>query len=676
MSIKIAGVLLYFHFLYQKEKQSSLLCFMATPFSYISFFLLSSFLFYSPSQEHHRCAPCKSFSCGVVPKIEFPFNNITHPECGVQPVECVDNKILKIQFEKRGRPYIVKSISYESRTVVIQDDELARESQPKLCNCLRNFTVPTSHFLSFKLTTPNYTFLNCKPHQYNSSEDFRKEFSKYMGCKDSVLYFRPENQTAPPQRLRNCSLITFPVSEWFVDPYRSKMDLVSLLAAGFSLGWNLTHECHKCYEEKRGLCGWNHTTGNFICSNSGRNGGMDKKKIIVITIGAGALVLFLALLVFLLFRRIRNKNRPSISSNLLSRSISSDPYSKSELEKGIQTQFFEYKELEEATNNFDPSKELGDGGFGTVYHGKLRDGRFVAVKRLYENNYKRVEQFKNEIDILSRLRHRNLVTLYGCSSRHRRELLLVYEFIPNGTVADHLHGDRVQAGTLTWSIRMSIAVETADALAYLHKVEIIHRDVKTNNILLDNNFCVKVADFGLSRLFPLDVTHVSTAPQGTPGYVDPDYHRCYQLTDRSDVYSFGVVLIELISSMPAVDISRHRHEINLASMAITKIHNNALHELVDSTLGFDSDFSVRRMITSVAQLAFRCLQEEKEVRPSMEEVLEELRGIESEEYKVEKIEEVGIPVDETALLKNNLPPSPDTVTKAWDSRTTTPNTSG
>ncbi|XP_058079394.1 RING-H2 finger protein ATL22-like [Magnolia sinica] len=236
---------------------------------YISLFLLSYFLFYSPSQEYHRRAPCKSFSCGVVPKIEFPFNNITHPECGIQPVECNDNGILKIQFEERGRPYIVKSISYESRTVVIQDDELARESQPKLCNCLRNFTVPTSHFLSFKLTTPNYTFLNCKPHQYNSSEDFHNEFFKYTGCKDSVLYFRPENQTAPPQHPSNCSLITFPASEWLVDPYRSKVDLVSLLAAGFSLRWNLTHECHKCYEEKGGLCGWNHTTGNFICSNSG-----------------------------------------------------------------------------------------------------------------------------------------------------------------------------------------------------------------------------------------------------------------------------------------------------------------------------------------------------------------------------------------------------------------------
>lgn len=308
--------------------------------------------------------------------------------------------------------------------------------------------------------------------------------------------------------------------------------------------------------------------------------------------------------------------------------------------------------------------------------GNLLDGRSVAVKRLYEHNFRRVEQFKNEIKIISHLRHRNLVSLYGCTSRHSRELLLVYEFVPNGTVADHLHGERAKDGALTWPIRMSIAVETADALAYLHAVDIIHRDVKTNNILLDNNFQVKVGDFGLSRLFPLDRTHVSTAPQGTPGYVDPDYHRCYQLNDKSDVYSFGVVLFELISSKPAVDITRHRHDINLSNMAINKIHNNALHELVDPSFEFESNSEVRRRITLVAELAYRCLHDEKEMRPSMEEVLMVLREVESDKYKADKGEDIDAPADDAVLLKKMTPPSPDSVTAPWISRNTTPNTSG
>ncbi|XWS60927.1 hypothetical protein CRYUN_Cryun07bG0080500 [Craigia yunnanensis] len=337
---------------------------------------------------------------------------------------------------------------------------------------------------------------------------------------------------------------------------------------------------------------------------------------------------------------------------------------------------FTYNELEEATNNFDSDRELGDGGFGTVYYGKLQDGRAVAVKRLYENNYKRVEQFMNEVDILTRLRHQTLVSLYGCTSRHSRELLLVYEYVPNGTVADHLHGQRAKPGALSWSIRLEIAIETANALRYLHASDTIHRDVKTNNVLLDNNFRVKVADFGLSRLFPTDVTHVSTAPQGTPGYVDPEYHQCYQLTDKSDVFSFGVVLIELISPKPAVDITRHRHEINLSKMAINKIQNGALHELIDPSLGFESDYKVRKMITGVAEVAFQCLQNDKDMRPTMAQVLEALMGIQNEDYNKEKAEEMHISADELGLLKSGpLPHSPDSVMIKWASNSSTPSMS-
>ncbi|CAK9145360.1 unnamed protein product [Ilex paraguariensis] len=199
-----------------------------------------------------------------------------------------------------------------------------------------------------------------------------------------------------------------------------------------------------------------------------------------------------------------------------------------------------------------------------------------------------------------------------------------------------------KSGLPTWTTRMSIAIETASVLAYLHASDVIHRDVKTNNILLDNNFSVKVADFGLSRLFPTDVSHVSTAPQGTPGYVDPEYHQCYQLTDKSDVYSFGVVLIELISSKPSLDITRHRHEITLSNMAINKIQKNALHELVDPSLGFESDCKVRELITDIAELAFQCLKNGRGMRPSMKEVLEVLKEIQSKDYGIQKTEGGGI----------------------------------
>ena len=296
----------------------------------------------------------------------------------------------------------------------------------------------------------------------------------------------------------------------------------------------------------------------------------------------------------------------------------------------------------------------------------------------------------NEVKILTRLHHKNLVSLYGCNSHHSRELLLVYEYIPNGTVADHIHGHRATPGSLTWPTRMSIAIETASALAYLHASDIIHRDIKTNNILLDDNFCVKVADFGLSRLFPNDITHVSTAPQGTPGYMDPEYHQCYQLTSKSDVYSFGVVLVELISSLPAVDIARHRLEINLANLAINKIEKCAFHELVDPHLGFESDNEVKRKTILISKLAFQCIQQDKEMRPSMYEVFEALKKIQSDEDALDVQENAYIDAEilnvqqptspdccEVGLLKNKqLPPSPYAVTDNWTLRSTTPNAGG
>ncbi|XP_023550331.1 LEAF RUST 10 DISEASE-RESISTANCE LOCUS RECEPTOR-LIKE PROTEIN KINASE-like 1.4 isoform X2 [Cucurbita pepo subsp. pepo] len=348
-------------------------------------------------------------------------------------------------------------------------------------------------------------------------------------------------------------------------------------------------------------------------------------------------------------------------------SIPSYPSSKSDLERpspNSDIQVFSYAELEKATQNFNRSRELGDGGFGTVYYGKLDDGREVAVKRLYEHNCKRVEQFMNEVNILADLQHKNLVKLYGCTSKFSQGLLLVYEYIPNGTVADHLHGSRVKFGLLSWPIRLRIAIETANALIYLHRKDIIHRDVKTNNILLDSTCTIKVADFGLSRLFPTDVTHVSTAPQGTPGYVDPEYYQCYQLTTKSDVYSFGVVLIELISSLRAVDTDRKRQDINLSNMAVSKIQNRALNELIDPKLGFDKNPEVMRATTSVAELAFRCLQQERDMRPSMEEVVEVLREIENDKSSSEmsKVVDTGVVEDDIEITKRTPPAfSPNSV---------------
>ncbi|XP_034595817.1 LEAF RUST 10 DISEASE-RESISTANCEUS RECEPTOR-LIKE PROTEIN KINASE-like 1.2 isoform X8 [Setaria viridis] len=400
------------------------------------------------------------------------------------------------------------------------------------------------------------------------------------------------------------------------------------------------------------------------------SGGSNRKIMIVsITCGTVGGILAVGILIFVWHKRKRRKQVGAPNGFMRSES-SMQSYSK-DLELGGSLHIFTYEELEEATDGFSDSRELGDGGFGTVYKGKLRDGRVVAVKRLYKNNYKRVEQFINEVDILSRLLHQNLVILYGCTSRSSRDLMLVYEYIPNGTVADHLHGPRASERGLTWPVRMNIAIETAEALAYLHAVEIIHRDVKTNNILLDNSFHVKVADFGLSRLYPLEVTHVSTVPQGTPGYVDPVYHQCYKLTDKSDVYSFGVVLVELISSKPAVDMGRSHSEINLANMALNRIQNHEVEQLVDPELGYETDDETKRMVDLVAELAFQCLQLERELRPSIKQVVEALNCIKNGDSPEKRMDLKSSPKEDSHLLKNSVQYSPDSVIHKFHSQSTT-----
>ncbi|KAB2041880.1 hypothetical protein ES319_D02G178400v1 [Gossypium barbadense] len=274
-------------------------------------------------------------------------------------------------------------------------------------------------------------------------------------------------------------------------------------------------------------------------------------------------------------------------------------------------------DLEEATNNF--TKKIGKGSFGSVYYGKMKDGKEVAVKTMADSSSHLNKQFVTEVALLSRIHHRNLVPLIGyCEEAHQR--ILVYEYMHNGTLRDHIHGS-VNQKPLDWLARLKIAEDAAKGLEYLHtgcNPSIIHRDVKTSNILLDINMRAKVSDFGLSRQAEEDLTHVSSVARGTVGYLDPEYYASQQLTEKSDVYSFGVVLLELISGKKPVSVEDFGPELNIVHWARSLIRKGDVISIVDPFLVGNVKIE---SIWRIAEVAIQCVEQHGYSRPKMQEII-------------------------------------------------------
>ncbi|KAK0593412.1 hypothetical protein LWI29_036264 [Acer saccharum] len=297
---------------------------------------------------------------------------------------------------------------------------------------------------------------------------------------------------------------------------------------------------------------------------------------------------------------------------------------------GKASKIFTGKEIKKATNNFSKDRLLGTGGYGEVYKGILADGTIVAVKCAKLGNTKGTDQVLNEVRILCQVNHRSLVGLLGCCVELQQPIM-VYEYISNGTLLEHLQGRKLGGRShLTWIRRLQIAHDTAEGLAYLHSSAvppIYHRDVKSSNILLEDKLTAKVADFGLSRLAHTDLSHISTCAQGTLGYLDPEYYKKYQLTDKSDVYSFGVVLLELLTSQKAIDFNRAEDDVNLAVYVQRMMDEEKLMDTIDPMLRENvSDLEVDTM-KALAFLAAGCLEDRRQNRPSMKEVTEEIEYI-------------------------------------------------
>ncbi|GMP46667.1 hypothetical protein CsSME_00014727 [Camellia sinensis var. sinensis] len=342
--------------------------------------------------------------------------------------------------------------------------------------------------------------------------------------------------------------------------------------------------------------------------------------------GIGALLLLIAS--WWLYRVLKKRNNKKRKQKFFKRNgglLLKEQLSSSDgsVEK---IKLFSSKELEKATDHYNEDRILGQGGQGTVYKGMLSDGRIVAIKKSKIVDEGNVGQFINEVAILSQINnHRNVVKLLGCCLETEAPLV-VYEYISNGTLFQHIHHPN-EDFPLSWEMRLRIATEIAGALSYLHyaaSVPIYHRDIKSTNILLDDKYRAKVADFGISRSVDVDQTHFTTRVQGTFGYLDPEYFQSSQFTGKSDVYSFGVVIVELLTGQKAVSSNKSQESRSLVTFFIQSIEDNHLFEIIDQKI-MKEDWTEE--IAAVAHLAKRCLNLNGKKRPTMKDVAVELEGI-------------------------------------------------
>ncbi|KAI4341649.1 hypothetical protein MLD38_026346 [Melastoma candidum] len=370
--------------------------------------------------------------------------------------------------------------------------------------------------------------------------------------------------------------------------------------------------------------------------NNSSNGGKSSNLVLIIGVASGlAVVVVLVILILCVCTFKWGKRKPKEAKAIATKNTEIQRAGESvaasvSLPHPSSTRILPYEELREATNNFAQSSILGEGGFGRVFKGVLSDGTAVAIKRLTSGGQQGDKEFLVEVEMLSRLHHRNLVKLVGYySSPDSSQHLLCYELVPNGSLESWLHGPLGINCPLNWDTRMKIALDAARGLAYLHEDSqpcVIHRDFKASNILLENNFHAKVADFGLAKQAPEGrANYLSTRVMGTFGYVAPEYAMTGHLLVKSDVYSYGVVLLELLSGRKPVDMSQPSGQENLVTWARPILRDKErLEELADPRLGgnYPKEDFVR-----VCTIAAACVAPEANQRPTMGEVVQSLKMV-------------------------------------------------
>ncbi|XP_062103262.1 receptor-like protein kinase FERONIA [Humulus lupulus] len=381
--------------------------------------------------------------------------------------------------------------------------------------------------------------------------------------------------------------------------------------------------------------------------------------------GAAVTLSFIGFLVLRRGRKVKASGHISLTATKSSKTGGSSSL------PSDRCRYFSLVEVIDATNNFEDIFIIGVGGFGNVYKGYIDNGTTpVAIKRLKSESSQGIQEFKTEIELLSHLRHRHLVSLIGYCNDDR-EMILVYDYMAHGTLRDHLY--KTENPPLTWKQRLEICIGAANGLHYLHtgtEYTIIHRDVKTTNILLDEKWVAKVSDFGLSKTGPTSMSkgHLTTVVKGSVGYLDPEYYRRQQLTEKSDVYSFGVVLCEALCGRPPIVRTAEKGQVSLAEWVQSCYHNGRLNEIIDPYL---TGKIAPECLKKYGELTVQCMLDNGTERPSMKDIVWGLEFAMQLQNNAEGNDSVGgkimktMSVEEVALLKNYSNDSDGAFTSSW-----------
>ncbi|KAK4715438.1 hypothetical protein R3W88_013776 [Solanum pinnatisectum] len=587
--------------------------------TYTSFicFLLISYLVQAKGRNDSTCP--KSFTCGNLTDLSFPFSLSTQPDCGIMFLSGCDAKPYpRIQLLPRGDSYYAlgKPLNY---SVVLGDPKLHAKLRQHMCQAFnKNLSLPDSPSISFEILSVKFlNFFKCNstssstPNITHKMKDHFAGYRMYSGCKDfSIFYKLPRGGDEDVQagnHSANCSLIRLPI--------HSRSDeggLLNMLSAAFLVEWKLSEDCYKCYYGG-GQCQTD-ITNKFHCTYP--NNPHDHQGAVLFTVGLLVLLLYFREKIlwykYIRFWESNAEDHQNIEAFLKNYGSCSPKR-------------YNYLEVKRITSVF--KNKLGQGGYGSVYKGCLHNGSHVAVKVLKKLKGSG-EEFINEVASISKTSHVNVVSLVGFCFEGRKRAL-VYEFMPNGSLEKFIYEERSDSvRQLGWPILYKIALGIARGLEYLHRgctTRILHFDIKPHNILLDEDFCPKISDFGLAKLCMKQESIVSMlGPRGTIGYIAPEIV-CRNLggvSHKSDVYSYGMMVLEMVGGRKNVDVGVDRtSEIYFPHWLYQRIELDEELQLI-GIMNEKEKECARKMV----MVSLWCIQTDPSNRPSMSKVVEMLEG--------------------------------------------------